>query len=150
MKKSQIEMFGLLILIILIVISLVIALSFMTSPDEKNEIPLDARISSQAINLQFSLLKADVCENTDFEDVLIKCCTNENICSGNACDIAKGIIKNVTNSTFQRQGTVITFSKYNNLCLNISQGKCIEYAVETYPIVEQQTNYNFKVMVCKK
>ncbi|MFA5175645.1 MAG: hypothetical protein WC413_00075 [Candidatus Nanoarchaeia archaeon] len=150
MKKSQIEMFGLLILVILIAVSLVIGLRFMMTPDDKQEIPLEARISSQAINLQFSLLKLDVCENTDFEDVLIKCCANENICNENACNLAKGIITTVVNSTFQKQGTTMTFSKYNNLCLNVSQGKCEEYVVEDYPVVEQQTIYNFKVIVCKK
>ena len=150
MKKSQIEMFGLLILVMLIAISLVIAVRFMLGSSSQSEIPVEPRLTSQAINLELALTRTSVCENTDFTNVLIACCNDQDSCGKNACDLAKEILDSSLPQLIPNQNYNVSFSIQNKECLTSSKGSCEEFVTSSYPIKNSGSVYNMVVSICKK
>ena len=147
MKKSQIEMFGLVILVILIALSLVIAIRFMFGNNE-NEIPIAVELSSQAGNLQLSLLKTEVCNGNSLEKVIQACCSNEDSCDQNACDLAESMIKESIKSIMPDQAYKVTaFSETE--CFSINNG-CTENVKNQITIGPSRIgNARFEIFLCK-
>ena len=80
MKKGQLEMIGLMIIVIILVLGGLFYLRFALTPEEKKE-----DTSVQAYNLMNAVLNVYICGNTSLRSAIVSCDLGESICD-NDCD----------------------------------------------------------------
>tara|TARA_Y100000310_G_scaffold141285_1_gene140709 strand:+ start:94 stop:537 length:444 start_codon:yes stop_codon:yes gene_type:complete len=91
MRKGQVDIFGLLLIIIMIVFIGVIIIALMLArPAEDN----DVFLSSKASNMVNSLVKASSCGGT-LEDAMVACCEGTGYCLIDACEFVEGEINKI-------------------------------------------------------
>ena len=95
MKKAQIEIVGLAIIMVLLVFIAIFALSFMVKPKQHDESLL--RIKANA--LRAGILKTDVCSQVSAKDEIENCIDNYNECG--SCDKLKQDIINMITSSLE-------------------------------------------------
>lgn len=97
-RKGQIEAFGLVIIVLLIVFIGLFFLIFMKGNDsDKN-----SYISAKAYNLANALYKSDV-GGSSFKDLAGECCLNK----GNECNILENFVRSNLNSVDEKSGFVM-------------------------------------------
>lgn len=103
MRKGQLEMIGLMIIVIILVIGALFYVKFALMPKDKKK--QDVVTSIQAYNLMNAVLNVYICGNTSLRSAIVSCDLNEGIC-GEECDFKgdysvfsdkiDGIVKSVT------------------------------------------------------
>ncbi len=99
MKKGQIEMIGLVIVVIILIIGGLLYLRFGVLG--KKEVKKEAIVeTAYLVNTLNSILNVKVCSNTiSIQDGLTKCFEEgQNLCGGEACDYLKDQIKDIITS----------------------------------------------------
>ena len=102
MKKAQTEIFGLLIIVILIAAGILFAISVMLQPDDKHT-EKDKFYSAQlSQNFVLAMLKTTVnsCKGKTMEDLLVDCQNNEYKCNTTQYSSSCSYFRNVTREMF--------------------------------------------------
>ena len=115
MKKGQIEIMGLVIIVALLVFILIFALSFLIKPKQENEDILKLKANS----LRSSLLKTSLCEDFTIRDELEKCSNNIPLECFNNCNELKQEIVKIIERSLEKE-------KYYFKSGNIELGFCEE------------------------
>ena len=84
MKKGQVEIMGLVIVVILLVFISIFALGFIIKPRENN---IDDVLKLKANSLRSSLLKTTLCGNVNVQDEIENCIDNYHECLD--CNVLK-------------------------------------------------------------
>ena len=93
MKKAQVEIMGLIIIVIILVFIAIFALSFIIKPKQANE----DIIKVQANALRSSLLKTNLCKDVDVKDEIENCIDGYHSCM--ECDKLKIEIDKIIRSS---------------------------------------------------
>ncbi len=119
MKKGQMEILGLLVLVVLISISLLFLLRFLLVPKETSAYEIGYK-TVQSSNFHIALAKVSVCEDKIMEDIIVACCNKEQICGRDACDLLEKDVKNILDKTLPYQKYQFFVKSYNDECLSIN------------------------------
>ena len=118
MKKGQIEIMGLVIIVILLVFIAIFALSFIIKPEQENENVLKLKANA----LRSSLLKTNLCRDITVKDEIENCVDGYNECI-ECSDLRQDIEKMIKSS--------LDNEKYNFFVSNdkgsfINIGNCVD------------------------
>ena len=147
MKKAQLEMIGLMIIVIILVLGGLFYLRFALTPEEKKE-----DTSVQAYNLMNAVLNVYICGNTSLRSAIVSCDLGESICD-NDCDF------NGDYSFFSNQlDNIVSKVTYLNYSFYVNKGEIEVFKVEgckygqasqSYPISERNEYYEVFFKLCK-
>jgi hypothetical protein len=100
MKKAQMETFGLMIIVVILIVAALISLRFiiLSNGTSQNQ----ELLSIKANNLANSIKNADLC-NQNFENAIINCCNKESFCDQDACKLVSKEIELIL--TYQDEKT---------------------------------------------
>jgi flagellin-like protein len=147
MRKGQIEIIGLLIVVVLIVIGALFYVKFalLTPDDDFQKLHSDSIDSNNLIN---AILNVKVCENTiKIKDGIVACANNEVICDQDAC----GLVEEGINTIFETIGDKKrSFVVLEGEKVFLELGEC-EYGVASgkYPIRGDYSSYDVQLRVCE-
>ena len=142
MKKAQLEMFGLVIIVILIALILVFFIRFSLM-GKGSEMP-SAKLAIQASNLLNAILKANLGDKT-IMDVVSDCCNDV----ADSCNTANIEIKKIIDYSLEDLEYSI---KVEGCTININSDdfdKCTETKAANYPIRVGSGFNEFSLRLCK-
>lgn len=122
LKKAQIEMIGLVIIVLLILFIAIFALSFYLSSQKPATTTFKA-LEIKANNLRNALLKTTLCSTTTIKDEIESCYFGESICFDD-CNIIKQKIKELIDYSIEENYNFTI--KNNEIFFEISNGSCEE------------------------
>ncbi|MBI2148627.1 hypothetical protein HYU23_03020 [Candidatus Woesearchaeota archaeon] len=114
-KKSQIEMIGLVIVVIILAVGLLLYVRFAVFREETNT--QDSSIElAYLTNLMSSIFNVKVCESSPikFDEGIGVCFQDGQICGENACDYLKGQTKDILGK--------LNLKKYKNYSIWVTRG----------------------------
>ncbi|MEW6063548.1 MAG: hypothetical protein AB1571_04230, partial [Nanoarchaeota archaeon] len=147
-KRGQLEMFGLVIIVVLIAVIGLFAIKFVFLRGEEG-FTAETKLGIEASNIVNAVLKANICENKDGRSIIIGCCENVDNCNRNSCDIIKSEIKGILGSIEQENKEYRL--KIGN-CFEVKSGKfneCKTIVNSNYPIKGANRLYNLELALCK-
>jgi hypothetical protein len=121
-RKAQIEMIGLVIVVILLAIGFLFYVKFgILDQDVSSEDPAIEQV--YITNLMVSLMNVKVCENDPIQlkEAVVRCFNQELACGESACDYSSGQIKSLINQ--------IGINKYKNYSVWLVKSGKIEYVL---------------------
>lgn len=90
MKKGQIEIIGLLVVVVLIVVGALLYVKFALLTTDDNSYQRMHSLSIDSNNLISGLLNIKVCDgNYKISEAVLACSVNEPVCDQNACEFLK-------------------------------------------------------------
>lgn len=141
-KRGQMEMVGLVFIVVIIVIGVVLYASAIGSKDTSKTYK-DTVEKQKSPTFLTALATADVadCSNRPFQEVIGKCIRNERYCSGgDACSAAQDFMSVVADNTLKEQGVKYdlfikdrTDLRVNDRCDSFNKNN-LTYAGKIYPI----------------
>src|SRR3989344_6633814 len=118
-KMGQMEIVGLMVVVIIIIIGALFYLKFGILHQEQDNTDLSIE-QSYTINWLNSILNVNVCNNTiSYKSSLIECYNDGNVCGESACDYLKSESNNIINS--------IGLKEYKNYTFWIQSGEDIKF-----------------------
>lgn len=149
MRKGQLEMIGLMIIVIIIVIAALFYVRFaLVQKEEKQDITLP----TQAFNLMNAVLNVDICEGMTFRSAVVSCGIGGSVC-GEECDFAGD------SSVFSdRIDSIVRDVTYLEYSFYVSKGEIDVFKIEgckfgidssSYPISERDQYYTARFKLCK-
>lgn len=124
LKKGQIEIIGLVIIVLLILFIVIFALSFYLSKQEPATLTFKA-LEIKANNLRNAVLKTTLCSGTTIKDEIESCYYGESICFTD-CNIIKQKIKNLIDYSIEENYNFTV--KNNEILFEITKESCEEKA----------------------
>jgi len=120
MKKAQIEIIGLVIIVVLLVFIAIFALSFMIKPMQHD----NSLLKIKANALRASILKTDICNQVSVKDEIENCIDGYNECG--SCDKLKQDINDmITNSLEANEKySFVVSNDYGGSFININN--CVD------------------------
>jgi len=146
MKKGQMEMIGLVIVVVLIIIGGLFYITFSLKGKDNTKEQDQHLQSITANNLVNALIKIRICENKSVGQAIALCDVNEQLCGENACDFVKkeveGIISSVTDKNY-----LFFVNKGENELFNV--GNC-SYGISSVPyrLDVDSTSYDVVLRLC--
>lgn len=119
-KKAQIEMMGLLIIVILIVVGVFFYVSFVLN--KPSEIPKTNVESIQARNLMNAVMNIQICENVTMKEAVVLCDRNELLCNEDSCRYIEENINNIVGDLIKKQYAFVV--ERNGEKMDITVGEC--------------------------
>jgi len=116
MRKGQIEIMGLVIIMILLVFIAIFALTFIIKPEQENENILKMKANA----LRASLLKTNLCDSIDVKDEIENCVDGYNECIG--CDELNARIDEMIKKSLDNEGYSFVVSSDEGIFINL--GRC--------------------------
>lgn len=153
-RKSQMEIMGLVIIVILISIGMLFVLQAMLKPSTSaKKTYTSAQLASNTLN---SLVQTETGCYTDMTTLIKDCAEFEQInCPGNlnSCEFAEIEIKRILKTTLQEWNKAYRFEiyipAYNEQIINDSYGRCIRnIKSELYPLSAAGTTLFIKLDIC--
>mgnify|MGYP001570884707 CR=1 FL=1 len=114
MKKGQIEIIGLTVIVIILAVALLIALSFILRPDTGTieETREGVRINSLMNDIFNTNINFDINDERKIKDKIRECILNSNPCSANDPDLGnknvKTVLMDILNGIFNNQDYYLT------------------------------------------
>lgn len=152
-RKSQMEVMGLVMIVILISIAMLFTLQFVILKQQPKfkEMYTYAKLSSTTLN---TLLKTNTeCKGIDFTGLLQDCAANKSTpyginCNGqNSCEYAEEKINKVFDDTLRKWNIVFEFDS-DLTGINIKEGICLEKQSKPYPIPTDVGVMILKLDIC--
>jgi len=112
-KRAQMEIFGFLVIIILLVVVGVIYLNFAMTPSE--DVLSEARTNIEVSNFLSSTMAYTPCSGNSLEDAVKNCENNGQTCGQDACALLENELLLVLNE----YNSVVWGGKYDGYSLNI-------------------------------
>lgn len=150
-KRAQIEMVGLVVIVLLIVMGIIFFLKFSIqnkqSPLEKSTIE-----SIEANNLLNALLKATVCdkEKISVEQAIEQCKQNIEICDQSPCKFTKTKIEEIFKSSLDEKTTYTIEILADNKQLIVIENCKSGIASSPYSIPSKGITYTINMKLCSK
>ena len=148
MKKGQLEMIGLVVVIVLLIIGGMFYVTFSVKSSDKNEEQNKHIQSITANNLVGAIVKIKVCNNFSIAEGVSLCDKNEQLCNENACEFLKKeinfIVYNVTDENY-----LFSVKKGENDLFNV--GNCL-YGISSVPyrLDVYSVSYDVVIKLCGK
>ena len=118
-KRGQMEIVGLMVVVILIIIGAIFYLKFGILHKETDNTDLSIE-QSYTINWLNAILNVNICNNTiSYKNSLIECYNEGTVCNENACSYTKGESNNIIKS--------IGLKDYRNYSFSIQKGEDVKY-----------------------
>ena len=148
MKKGQMEMIGLVIVVVLIIIGGMFYITFSLRGKDKTQEQDQHLQSIQANNLVNAIVKIKICENKSVGEAIVLCDTNKQICGENACDFVKNEIERIIQS-FSNENYFFFVKRGENEVFSF--GNC-DYGVSSVPyrLDVDSTSYDVVLRLCDK
>lgn len=142
MKKAQLEIFGLLIIVMLIVVIALFALRFMFITQPSNN--QDQVLSIKANNLINALLKVNI--DTDIKEENASCCI-----SNINCNIIEDKISKIIENSIEENYEFKVLSNDQD-CLNIDSITKCEFGISSSSYIDniEGIKHEFSILLCKK
>ncbi len=142
MKKSgQIEMIGLVIIVMLIVIGGLLFVRFgLQSEEVKQETTIQ---TTQTYHLLNAMLKIELCPETALKKAIDACNENQNICNQEACQLLKTKIETILQETSYKK---TAFYAYNNGIEVLKINDCA-YGTASPPYFFKEENKEYEVVL---
>ena len=142
MRKGQGEIFGLMIVVIMIVIIGVIAMRFYINDSASEE--RDEFYSIKANNLVNAIRLTSVCDGEKMEDAIKICCSGGDFCGQRNCDFIVGEIEKILDDSVEEDAVFEVKD-----CFSV--GDCdFGIASSTFVINSGGERYEMLAKVCKK
>jgi len=149
-KQGQIEMIGLVIVVILLAIGFLFYVRFGILDDDGSEDNLAVE-QAYVTNLMISLFNVNTCgaEPIQLKEGVVRCFNSESACGEDACDFVKGEIKAIMNST--------SLNNYKNYSVWISKASKDKFILnecktgvraQTTIVSSSNDHYQAYFMVC--
>lgn len=138
MKKSQTEIMGLVILVVLILVSAVFGIRFLMYKGEK--LGPELKLSVQAANLQSSLLKLTY-NNRAFSDYMLDCCDNKD------CSFFETSLKELIPKVLPNQKYELDILKGTKSCYKLD-GICQTRVTSMGKITKNGESYRLNILLC--
>lgn len=140
MKKGQIEVMGLVIIVILLVLIAIFALTFIIKPKQENEDILKVKANA----LRSSLLKTSLCGDVTVKDEIENCIDGYNECI--ECSGLRQEIVNMMQSSLENNEkyNFIVYKDDGNNFMNINN--CVNNVTA---VSQNLRNGNVNLMVCR-
>ena len=114
MNKGQIEMIGLVIVVILLAVGLLFYLKFSVFRENTSKEDVTMQ-NAYVTNLMISVFNMEICEgSTKIEEGIVACFNGENICENEACSYVNTSIKSIISD--------IGLKSYKNYSVWIEKG----------------------------
>ena len=149
LKKAQIETFGLLIIVILLVFIAIFIIRLSLYPSQDN---LATRDSTIANNLVTSLSKVTICEKQQLSTIIKNCYNNKNSCQQDSCQLLnKELPIMINNLGFSQQEykLIISTKEKDILSLGSCNLNANVIASSPYTIYLDGNSAIMKVFICK-
>ncbi len=155
MKKSQVEILGLMIIVVLIIIIALFLVRFMLLKQNQEPIIKSKAFADDLLN---SMLKTTICNDNELVDAIISCYNQDNICNQDSCQLAENTINNMlialeksTNKLeYNENNLKLITSSYNDKILDL--GSCDINTKDTitsnYPIRTNQVSLTITLYLC--
>ena len=144
MRKSQMEMVGLLVIIILLLLAGFFYLLFTISPQK--DITASARTSIFAGNLLNSLLKYDVCQGSSLKDAIKSCDDGLPVCGQDGCGLLKDNTEKIMSELWKKDYYIsFSFGEEDFLVIGSYDGTGIAYV--QYINVPGKGVYSAKILL---
>ncbi|MBI4438777.1 hypothetical protein HY640_02505 [Candidatus Woesearchaeota archaeon] len=111
-RKSQIEIMGLAIAIVLVIAGLLFAMKYLTKPPEDKTSASDRQIATAFLNTLLSdKLTVSDCKGLELKELFQDCAANTNTCSAGKtyCDKAKEVTGQILTNTLEKRGETYEF-----------------------------------------
>ena len=148
-KKAQIEMVGLLIVVILILVGVLfyIRLSLMGGEDNSEQSIKESIVAS---NLVLAMLKVEVCSDVKTADVIYSCDQGLDICGGNACSLLEGEVGTIIDAIGWEGWYLFVANRQGEADPVLEVGlECTSgIASEEYSFSSGGLNYGVKLWLC--
>ncbi|MFH1456342.1 MAG: hypothetical protein ABIF40_05335 [archaeon] len=112
-KRAQMEIFGFLVIVILLVVVGVIYLKFAMTPSE--DVLSEARTNIEVSNFLSSIMAYTPCPGNSLEDAVKNCENNGQTCGQDACNL----LENELLSALNAYNSAVWGGKYDGYTLNI-------------------------------
>ena len=123
MKKAQVEMIGIVLLVVVILIGVVFYLRF--SLEDASTAPSSNVRVTQAYHLVNALVHLPLCEEHTFTEALVACANNQMFCNQEACTYLKRELPLLVNPILhERIGTEYSFEATTNDKSFLTFGNC--------------------------
>ncbi|MFA4887499.1 MAG: hypothetical protein WC595_04760 [Candidatus Nanoarchaeia archaeon] len=143
MKKAQVEMIGIALLVVVILIGVVFYLRF--SLEDASTAPASNVRVTQAYHLVNALVHLPLCEEQTFTEALVACANSGTFCNQEACSYLKRELPLLVNPILhERIGTEYSFEATSNEKGFISFGKC-KTGVNSPPFVINDNGRRYEV-----
>ncbi len=151
--KSQMEIMGLVIIVILISVAMLFVLQAMLKPSESaKKTYTSAQLASNTLN---SIVQTETGCFTDMTTLLKDCSEFQQIeCDYlNSCEFIEKEIKHILNTTLRTWNKAYRFEiyipAYNQQIMNDSYGRCVrDIKSELYPLSAAGTTLFIKLDIC--
>ena len=143
-RKGQIEMFGLAIIVVLIAVIALFALRFMIGGQSGENIA-EVKLNIQANNMANAILKANIGDK-DIKSLIIGCCNGDRA----SCDKANTEIRSIATKGIDSLEYQLSVKDCN---INVESPKfndCKDVIVTGYTIKAERGIYDFKISLCKR
>ncbi len=142
LRKSQVEMFGLVIIVILIVIIALFAIKFALRPKVEEK---PVKLGLIANNLLNAIVKANICNDKSFDDALIACGNKVPLCDNEACSLVKKELEMVMSKFGYNYKFIASIDKKEYFV----NGECSDGIASTsYVSRDGSSLYSYKIYLC--
>lgn len=148
MKKGQIEVIGLAVIVILIIVGglFFVRLYIMKPSSQSKDIE-----STTVNNLLSALLKTTICENNDVFEGIKSCYEKTLVCNQEACKFTQDKVKEILNLTLTQYDYKLEIKADNEIISGFSLGSCkTGIAAAPYSIPSKGVSYDISFKICKK
>ena len=143
MKKAQVEMIGIVLLVVVILIGGIFYLRF--SLEDASTAPSSNVRVTQAYHLVNALANLPLCEQRSFKEALIACANSQTFCNQDGCSYLKRELPLLIDPILhERIGTGYSFEATTNEKSFISFGKC-KTGVNSPPFVLNDNGRHYEV-----
>lgn len=152
MKKAQIEIVGLVIIVIILVFSAIIFLRIYLASNPSTSLDESLLLTQKANNLANSIKGVDVC-NSNMAQAIVFCCSAESFCGRDACSFVSGEIAKIVNLTLSGEKVSVELKdRDGKTCASYGNGKCTSgfVAASPSPIKGVSGEAEIYINMCKK
>lgn len=151
MRKAQIEVMGLVVVVVVILFAAILFLRIYLASDFSFSDD-SFLLSAKANNLANTIKGLDVC-NSNMQEAIIACCIGESFCGREACGFVSEVVSNVVNLTFSSEGVNLLIKDNDGrTCVAYEGAKCAGSAVASspLPIKGSAGSADVSIKICKK
>lgn len=152
MKRAQIEIVGLVIIVVIFVFSAIIFLRIYLASNPSTSLDENLLLTQKANNLANSIKGVDTC-NSNMAQAIVSCCGAEPFCGRDACSFVSGEIAKIVNLTLSGEKVSVELKdRDGKTCASYGNGKCISgfVAASPSPIKGVSGEAEIYINMCKK